>query len=170
VVDIGAAEYAYPAPSCPPVVLSSHPQEPTGSPALSGLTASALLWREGNGLAQLSARGKGRKKLPVGTTFSFKLDRPAQVTFQFTRAVPGRRVGKRCVAQTRKNRHKRRCTRRVVAGALGFSAHAGTNKVRFQGRISRRKKLAPGTYTLIATATAAGLRSRAATLTFTIAR
>lgn len=169
VVDMGAAEHAYPAPSCPPIVLSSHPQEPTGSPALSGLTASALLWREGSGLAQISARRRHRK-LPVGTTFSFRLDRPAQVTFQFTRAVPGRRAGKRCVAQTHKNRHKRRCTRKVVAGTLAFSAHAGTNKVRFQGRISRSKKLAPGTYTLIATATSAGLRSRAATLTFTIAR
>lgn len=169
VVDIGAAEYAYPAPSCPPTVLSSHPQGTAGSPTLSGLTASALLWREGTKLAQISAR-KGRKRLPVGTTFSFRLDRPAQVTFSFTRRVPGRKAGRRCVAQTHKNRHKRACKRTVVAGTLAFPGHAGANKVRFQGRISKTRKLAPGTYTLIATASAAGLRSRAATLTFTIAR
>jgi hypothetical protein len=168
VVDIGAAEYAYPVPSCPPTIISSHPQPPL-APRLSGLGQSAKTWREGTKLAKLSAsRGKGRRKLPVGTTFSFKLDRPAQVIFKFTRSAGGRRVGKRCVPQTHKNRHKRRCTRTVVAGTLAFSAHAGLNKVRFQGLIARRKKLKPGSYKLLVTATAAGKRSRTGTLSFTI--
>ncbi len=170
VVDMGAAEYAYPAPDCPPAILSSHLQPPL-APTLSGLGQSAKTWREGTKLAKLSASGaKGRKKLPVGTTFSFKLDRAAQVTFAFAQAARGRRVGKRCVAQTHKNRHKRRCTRTVVPGTLSFAAHAGTNKVRFQGLISRRKKLRPGSYKLLVTATAAGKRSRTGTLSFTIAR
>lgn len=168
VVDIGAAEYAYPAPSCPPTIISSHPQPPL-APMLSGLGQSAKTWREGMKLAQLSAsHGKGRRKLPVGTTFSFKLDRPAQVIFKFTRSAGGRKVGKRCVAQTHKNRHKRRCRRTVVAGTLAFSAHAGLNKVRFQGLISKRKKLKPDSYKLLVTATAAGKRSRTGTLSFTI--
>lgn len=170
VVDIGAAEYAYSAPSCPPIVLSSHPQPSTGAPKLSNLTASALLWREGNRLAQISATGKRRKRLPVGTTFSFGLDRPAQVTFKFTHRVPGRRVGRRCVAPARRYKHKRACRRTVVAGVLAFPAHAGKNKVRFQGLIARGKRLAPGTYTLLVTASASGKRSSTATLTFTIAR
>ncbi len=167
IVDIGAAEFAYPAPSCPPPA----PIAPASAPTLSNLGQSAKTWREGKLLAQLSSTGaKRKKKLPVGTTFSFKLDQPAQVTFTFTKATPGRKVGKRCVAQTHKNRHKRRCTRTVVAGTLAFSAHAGTNKVRFQGLISRRKKLKPGTYKLLVVATVAGKRSRTGTLSFTIVR
>jgi hypothetical protein len=170
VVDMGAAEYAYPVPSCPPLIVSSHLQPPL-APALSGLGQTAKTWREGTKLAQLSASGRrGRRKVPVGTTFSFKLDRAAQVAFKFTRGVPGRKSGKRCVPQTRKNRHKRRCTRTVLAGALMLSAHSGTNKVRFQGLISKRKKLKPGSYKLLVTASAAGKRSRTGTLSFTIIR
>ncbi len=170
VVDIGAAEYAYPTPSCPPVILSSHPQPPL-APTLSSLGQTNKTWREGTTLAQLSSiRAKGKKKLPVGTTFSFKLDQAARVAFTFTKPAPGRKAGKRCVAQTPKNKHKRRCKRTVTAGVLTFAAHAGTNKVRFQGLISKRKKLKPGTYKLLVTATAAGKRSRTSTLSFTIVR
>jgi hypothetical protein len=171
IVDIGAAEFAYPAPSCPPIVLLSHPQGPTGAPKLSNLTASALRWREGNRLAQISAsKGKRRRRPPIGTTFSFTLDRTAHVTFKFTHAVPGRRVGRRCDVPTRKNRHKRACRRTVVAGALAFSAHAGRNRVRFRGLIARGKRLPPGSYTVLVTASASGKRSRTAMLSFTIVR
>jgi hypothetical protein len=170
VVDMGAAEYAYPVPSCPPLIISSHLQPPL-APTLSGLGQTAKTWREGTKLAQLSASaGKRRGKIPVGTTFSFKLDRAAQVTFKFTRKVPGRKAGKRCVAQTPKNRHKRRCSRTIAESLPVFTAHAGMNKVRFQGLISKRKKLKPGSYKLLVTASAAGKRSRTGTLSFTIVR
>jgi len=170
VVDIGAAEHAYAAPSCPPLVLSSHPQPPL-APKLSNLGQSAKTWRGGNRLAKLSAsHGRGKKKLPVGTTFSFKLDRAAQVTFTFTRPAGGRKVAKRCVAQTPKNKRRHSCKRTVVAGTLSFAAHAGTNKVRFEGLISKHKKLKPGSYTLLVSAAATGMRSRTASLSFTIAR
>lgn len=170
-VDIGAAELAYPAPSCPGGKFAFVGQLRT-APVLSGLGQSAKTWVEGKQLARLSASiaAKGKRKLPVGTTFSFKLDRPAQVTFTFTRSVRGRRVAKRCVAPTPKNKHKRLCKRSVVAGTLGFAAHLGTNKLRFAGLISKRKKLAPGTYKLLVTAAATGLRSRTASLSFTIVR
>jgi hypothetical protein len=170
VVDIGAGEYAYPTPSCPPLILSSHPQSPV-APTLSSLRQTHKAWREGTALAQLSStHAKGKKKLPVGTTFSFKLDQAARVVFTFTKPAPGRKVGKRCLAQTQKNKRKRRCKRTVIAGALTFAAHAGTNKVRFQGLISRRKKLKPGSYKLLVVASAAGKRSRTGTLSFTIVR
>ena len=61
-----------------------------------------------------------------------------------------------------------RCTRTVTAGTLTFSAHAGTSKVRFEGLISKHKKLNPGSYTLLVTATASGKRSTARTLRFVI--
>jgi hypothetical protein len=54
---------------------------------------------------------------------------------------------------------------------LTVNAHAGTNKVRFQGRLSRSKKLKPGRYTLTITATdSAGNRSRPNSTSFTIAQ
>ena len=171
VVDIGAAEFTYPAGVCPPVGLLHPVLAHVLAPILSSLGQTAKTWREGKLLAHLSSsKGKGKKKLPVGTTFSFKLDRPAHVAFTFTKTARGRRVGKRCVAQTHKNKRKHRCRRTVVAGTLGFSAHAGKNKVRFQGLISKRKKLKPGSYKLLVVATASGKRSRTGTLSFTIAR
>ena len=74
------------------------------------------------------------------------------------------------MAQTRKNRTKRRCTRTVVAGTLSFAAHGGTNKVRFDGRLSRHHRLAPATYTLLVGASAAGGKSPSRSLRFTIVR
>ena len=59
----------------------------------------------------------------------------------------------------------------MIGGALAFSAHAGVNKIRFDGRLPRRHKLSPGTYTLVIVATdTAGRRSAPARLTFTILR
>ena len=58
----------------------------------------------------------------------------------------------------------------MVAGTLTFSAHTGTNKVRFEGVVSRHKKLRLGSYTLLVTATASGKHSTTRTLHFTIAK
>jgi len=170
VVDIGAAEFAHPPPSCPPATLIDRVVARTLAPILSNLSQAAKIWREGKLLAHLSSSTAigTRKRLPIGTTFSFKLNESAHVTFTFTKAAPGRRVGRRCVAKTHKNRRKHHCRRTVVAGALGFSAHAGTNKVRFQGLLSKHKKLKPGDYKLLVVATSSGKRSRAGTLSFTI--
>jgi len=139
------------------------------APTLSGLSETARTWREGSALASISANKNGKKKPPLGTTFSFTLNVPASVTFRFTQAAAGRKVGRTCLAQTRRNKGKRRCTRTVPAGALTFSAHAGTNKVRFDGLISKHKKLRSGAYTLLATASASGRQSATSTLRFTIA-
>ncbi len=141
-----------------PVILVVPP-----APIVSGLSETARVWREGSALARIS-----RKKPPVGTTFSFTLNEAASVTFTFTRPAGGRKIGKRCVAETKKNEKRKRCTRTVVAGSLTFSAHAGTNKVRFDGRISKHRKLAPGSYTLLVIASASGKISATRALHFTI--
>jgi hypothetical protein len=155
------ATYVFAAP--PPSIAS--PLAPT----LSSVSETAKSWREGNLLAQISTGRKGKKTPPVGTTFSFTLNESASVTFTFTEPASGRKVGKTCVAQTKKNKHKRRCTRTVVAGALRFSGLAGENKVRFEGLISKHKKLKPGSYSLLVTGTASGKHSTTRTLRFTIA-
>jgi hypothetical protein len=166
IVDIGAAELSYPAPPCVALL-------PLLKPSLSSLSETAKTWREGKLLAHLSATPSRhtKKKPPIGTTFSFKLDRAATVTFKFTTSARGRRLGKRCVAQTPKNKHHHACRRSLTAGALSFAAHAGTNKVSFDGLISKHKHLAAGKgYALLVTATASGLHSSTSTLRFTISR
>jgi hypothetical protein len=93
------------------------------------------------------------------------------VSFAFTQRVGGRTLNGKCVAQTKKNGHKHACKRTVTRGIMTFTAHAGTNKVAFQERISRSRKLPPGTYTLVITATnAAGQRSSSQLLGFTIVK
>jgi hypothetical protein len=127
------------------------------------------VWREGNRLAQISSKGK--KRAPIGTTFSLSLNEQAPVAFAFTQETTGRRIGRKCVAKTRKNATRKACKRTVTAGTLSFTGHSGTNRVVFQGRISRSNKLKPGRYTLVITATnAAGQTSAPQKLSFTIVK
>jgi hypothetical protein len=138
-----------------------------GTPIVSGAGETAKTWRENNTLPSISAK----RKLPIGTTFSFALNERATVRFSFTQQAAGRKVHRKCVALSAKNRRKPRCTRTINAGTLTFTGHPGTNKVRFAGRISRTKKLKPGRYTLRITATnTQGQRSRPQSLTFEIVK
>ncbi|HEX5853605.1 MAG TPA: Ig-like domain-containing protein [Solirubrobacteraceae bacterium] len=147
------------------------PVAPLTAPILSGVRQTAKTWREDNALAHITANKHGKKKLPVGTIFSFDLTESASVTFAFTQRASGRKIKGKCVAQTKANRHSHSCNRTVTRGKLVFTGQPGTNKVSFQGRISRSKKLPPGPYTLIITATnAAGQRSSPKQLSFTIVR
>ncbi len=144
------------------------PAAPT-TPKLTKATQSHARWREGSKLAALSRKSK--KKAPLGTTFSFTLDQQSTVRFAFTQQVGGRKVAGKCVAQTKKNRRKRACKRTLTRGTLTFAAHAGVNKLAFQGLVARSKKLPLGRYTLLITASnKAGQRSRAQALHFTIVR
>ena len=147
-------------PSCqtPPLV--------TLAPKISAVSQSASKWLESNRLAKIN---KVDQKPPVGTTFGFKLSETATVKFAFTRSVAGRKVAKRCVKQTKHNVKQRRCPLSVSAGRLTFTGHAGANRVKFAGRISKRIKLKPGSYTLAISATASTKTSTAHKLRFTIA-
>ncbi len=138
-------------------------------PVLSGVRESAKKWREGKKLAQISRKHK-KKQPPVGSTFSFSLSEAASVTFTFTQRVRGREVGHNCVAKTRKNAKRKSCRRTVTAGTLTFTAHAGTNKVVFQGRVSHRRKLARGRYTLVISGSNSAGRSASKSLSFTIVK
>ena len=120
-------------------------------PVISRLRQSHRRWRKGHGPARVSALAARRKRKapPLGTTFSFKMNESAKVTFKFTR---------------RRGRH------RVNVGKLTFAGHTGRNRVRFQGRLARHRKLHPGRYKLTATASVEGLRSKPKSLRFTIVR
>jgi len=138
------------------------------TPVISGVSESAKSWRESNALVRVSI---AKKRAPVGTTFSFTLDQAASVTFAFKTKATGRKVKGKCVAQTRSDRHKPACSRTILAGTFVFAAHAGTNRVRFAGRISASRKLPPGRYTLeIVAVNNEGKASAPQTLTFTIVK
>ncbi len=142
-----------------PLSSSRSATSPPPTLTFADLAESAKIWREGRALAHIATN---KKKPPLGTTFSFYIGEsgnfkaPAIVTFTFTKPASGRRVGKKCVAPSKSNNSKRHCTRTVTAGTLKLSAAVGRDKVRFDGLISKRKKLAPATYTLLASATAFG--------------
>jgi hypothetical protein len=132
-----------------------------------GVSQSNSRWRAGNRLATYSRT----KRPPVGTTFRFVLNQRAPVTFGFTQQVGGRKVNGKCVAQNRSNQRRPGCKRTVTQGTLTFTGRSGLNKVAFQGRISRSKRLPLGAYTLQITAlNSAGKRSSSSTLKFTIVR
>jgi hypothetical protein len=140
----------------------------THAPTVSNLTQSHATWREGSALASFAARRKKRKP-PVGTAFSFVLSDAAAVRLDFVQRIHGRSVHGRCVRRTTKNHAKRACRRVVIAGSLSFSGHLGRNKVGFQGRTSRTRKLKPGRFALVLTATNAARQSSSPkSLTFTI--
>jgi hypothetical protein len=134
-------------------------------PVITALSQSHRSWREGSRLAALSRRAKP----PLGTTFTFRLSAAASVGLAFTQPAAGRISGHRCLAPSARNKHGRRCTRSLTRGTLTFSAHAGANHVSFQGRLSRVRRLARGSYTLVLGATDAfGQRSAPRRISFKI--
>lgn len=147
------------------LVAAVHVTVAPDTPARIGsLKVSPSRWRLGSRLVQISRTGA-----PVGTRITFTLDKPARVTLAFARAAAGRVVAHRCIAVTRSNRSRPHCARYTPAGSLAFSAHAGLNRIGFEGRLSRRQKLSIGSYRLTAGATdAAGTRSLQRTAGFAI--
>ena len=85
----------------------------------------------------------GSWKESAGTTFSFVLDAPARVTFNFTHKG-----------------HK--------AGSISFRAKAGHDSRSFDGKLSSGKKLKPGSYSATVSARAGKVKSKTKTLHFTI--
>jgi hypothetical protein len=132
-------------------------------PVITGLTEAHQRWSE-------PARAKrARTKQPhAGTAFKFTLNEAAQVTLAFTQPAPGRRVNGKCVAPSKRNAAAHHCTRRLIRGTLAASAHRGANRIAFTGSVHGGRQLAPGSYTLVLTATASRLTSKPRTLTFTI--
>jgi hypothetical protein len=96
---------------------------------------------------------------PVGTTISLRLSEDATVTLSFVRRAP-----------CRPPRQASTC-RRSAAGSVRVKARAGANRVRFQGRLSARRRLALGRYVVTVTATdPAGHRSKARSASFELVR
>jgi hypothetical protein len=140
-----------------------------------GLSRSTFAAASKGPSAQAAAKKRKRKKAKVGTTVSYTLNEAATVTFTVQRRTTGRKVKKkgkkaRCVARTRKNRRKRKCTRYVkLKGSFTQAGKAGKNRFKFSGRL-RSRKLKPGRYKLIATPSAGGQKGKARSKAFRIVR
>lgn len=173
--DIGAYETARP-PADPgpagPGTTTTPPITTTVDPLAPDVTRVGVtnkVFAVANGATAVNIAGRSRAK--KGTTFRFTSSEAGRATLQIERKASGRRVGRRCVQPTRRNRNRRKCTRYVRAGqALTRTASAGANTVAFTGRIGRRK-LGPGSYRVVVTVTdAAGNASTPKTAAFRIVR
>jgi hypothetical protein len=139
-----------------------------GRPAISGLALSATHFRAaGSGPSVTAAR---RRRAPVGTTITYRDGAAATATFAVQRPASGRRSNGRCVKPTHANRRKAHCTRWVTVGRFRHADTAGTNTIRFSGRVNRHK-LHPGSYRLsIAARIGRGRPTTAKTIAFQIVR
>ncbi len=96
----------------------------TPVPVVSGFKQTHLSWREGTALPTIASA----RQAPVGTTFTFIVSQRATAKLVFTRG-------------------------NQVKGALSMAANPGKHEIKFQGRLSRTRRLAPGRYTVAITAT-----------------
>jgi hypothetical protein len=115
---------------------------------------------------------RNNKPRKFGAKVSYRLNAAATVRFTVQQPRPGRKVkhGKKttCDPPSKKNRTKRRCTRFVtLKGRFTRVGVAGKNTFRFMGRLNG-KKLAPGTYRLVATPIANAKTGRATSTSFRI--
>jgi CSLREA domain-containing protein len=104
-----------------------------------------------------------------GTVFAFRLDQAATVTIAIRTRAPGRRAGRSCKPDSRKLRHRPRCTRTITIATLTRAAHAGLDSVAFTGRI-RGRALKPGRYTAVFNAIDGAGTSGPHALSFTIVK
>jgi hypothetical protein len=118
-----------------------------GRPTISALKLSPSRFRRGKRAATL-ARAKA-KGAPTATTISFALSQAATVTLTFEAAQPGVLARGTCKAPSKTHGKGHACVRYVAApGAVRRAAHAGTDRIRFEGLLDGGKALAPGSYRL----------------------
>jgi hypothetical protein len=116
--------------------------------------------------------GLSAPKLRSGKSgnFRYTLSSGASVSLTIERAGKGRKSGRVCKKQTRRNRKKPKCTFYSSVGRLTQAGVAGANTLRFAGKLAGRA-LKPGKYRVTAVATGAtGARSAPAIAQFTVTK
>jgi FG-GAP-like repeat len=167
------------------ILINTTPAPPGAPPPGGGGTGSGVLAVTGLGVtphAFVAAAGgpsatvadKSKKPRKTGAKVSYTLSAAARVRFTVQHAVQGRRAGHgkkaRCEPQTKHKRNARKCTRVVtLAGAFTQAGKGAANSFHLSGRLNAHT-LAPGTYTLVATPSAAGKTGRAMAADFRIVR
>lgn len=106
----------------------------------------------------------------VGTVINYEVSEDATVKAVFKRVRSGRKVAGRCVAPTRRNRNRQRCTRLTNVGTLEQTTASTTGSINFFGMF-RGKPLKVGRYRIELTATdVAGNKSTKKNLTLRVCR
>jgi hypothetical protein len=88
------------------------------------------------GATAISAR---RKPAPRGAVLRYVLSEAGILRIKVALQSAGRRVGASCLPDSRKRRHRPRCTRYVNKGTLTRNVAAGAGTTRFTGRIGTRR-------------------------------
>lgn len=115
-----------------------------------------------------SSSGIASARVPVGTTFTFKLTLDASVTVDIQKKKAGRlKKRTKCVKPSGKLKSKPKCSLSVAK--LFRTSKAGVNKLPFTGRI-KGKALKPGKYQAVFTARDSAGTSKTAKVNFTIVR
>ncbi|HEY1833524.1 MAG TPA: hypothetical protein VGG08_03745 [Solirubrobacteraceae bacterium] len=162
---------ACPAPPVPPV-----PPAAKTPPVISHLHLTHRRFAVGSKRTAVSAakkkpKHKSKPKPPHGTAFEFTLNEAAGVRIAITQKLPGHRKSRKAKCKAAHKGQKHNCTRTLTRVTLiRAKARAGSNTVSFSGRYAKTK-LAKGTYTATIVATnAAGERSAARSVSFTVVR
>jgi streptogramin lyase len=159
---IGRIVTGAPAPPPPPP-----PPPPVATLSVSSIKLSPSSFKAAPKGASITVK---KRKAKTGTRVSYSLSRAASTKFTVERAQKGRKKGKKCVAPRPSNKKGKKCTRYVLAkGSFKHAGTGGKNKFKFSGRIGG-KRLKPGTYRLIAVATAGATKSKLKRANFKIVR
>lgn len=125
---------------------------PPPAPAEGQLNSLALnprKFRAGNVAGAVASK---KKRAPLGATVSYSLSAAATVEFHVEHGGTGRRVGGKCVKQTRANKSKKRCViYKPLKGRFSVKGAAGANSFKFSGKVGGRA-LKPGPYRLVGSA------------------
>ena len=159
-------------PQSPPAAPGSDPgtnnqrpkSPPQPPPVLSGLTVAPGEFAAAKSGPMVLAK----RPASGGALVTYQDSEAAQTNFILTEANPGRKVGAKCVRQTKGNATKKPCTRWVKVISFVRNDVAGRNRFGFSGRVGARK-LPPGEFQLQARAYAiSGLSSNPVAVIFKI--
>jgi virginiamycin B lyase len=156
-IQAGSGAVLPPPPPPPPP-----PVTQTAKPSVLSLGVSPSAFKAAPKGSSISAK--------AGATVSYRLSAAATTRFTVESEGAGRKKGKKCLKQTRRNRKAKRCKLyKPVKGSFTHSGKAGSNSFRFTGRIGN-KALRPGRYQLVAVASAGSAKSTAKRASFRIVR
>jgi hypothetical protein len=142
--DTGAFEYVFPVPVPSPAPVPS-------APRVSGLSIKPRSFAPTSNSASIARHRKG--KVPKGAKVIYTDSEAATTTFTVVRLQHGHRVHGLCKVTSKhgkKSKHGKACTKETaIKGSFTHVDAAGRNQFEFTGHVGGRK-LAKGTYVLIA--------------------
>jgi hypothetical protein len=133
----------------------------TAALTVTNLKLSPTRFRRGTHSATIAKRKA--KTLPTATMIAFVLSQAATVKLSFEADRAGVLVAHKCTTIGKTHRHGKPCTRYApIARGVSRSAHAGTDRITFDGVLDGGSRLAPRSYRLSLSAVGVGGSATAA--------